>query len=525
MVTLPAQNRLEDLPYEGDSFLGQLTGALAEMRFQPYARQQILRTFEPLRQTLDACHGLSLQERWQEFDQSIWPQWLTGQGRPAGKWWTGGVRVAVTARLVRPSWDLLCHSNTATWMKSLSEHDPLFHQIQRLKEGLTSLSWAHPAMQAAALNAGLRLLLLHGYHVLEQITEQNLLNIPAAAELGSDTLDAALCTLGGFARTPKRAGSRHLRKERLSIEELVAQSAVPERFEEVTALYLKMYAARISSAYQTLRHKGYSLSHFWPFIAERFPEVQSGAEILPVQARAFIPYAIERGHSIKRGKAEEQDDRRTACNWLMNGRGFFADICTWATEPASPLVPFAPRTIPLTRHDLIGVGFEQARRRSQARMTTAILDLEREMPKIRAYALQHCSEAEEAYRQASDSTKKQAAALTAFWDWALLELLVQSGLRVEEACELTTLDILKRKMPDGRMYYLLHVKPSKYDRARVIPIGDGLGRVIAEIIRRVKQFFFMERQPSRSAISGITTNRSRSHARPICCKGRVIRAV
>jgi hypothetical protein len=48
-----------------------------------------------------------------------------------------------------------------------------------------------------------------------------------------------------------------------------------------------------------------------------------------------------------------------------------------------------------------------------------------------------------------------------FWDWALLELLVQSGLRIEEASELTTLDILNRKMPDGRIYYLLHIKPSK----------------------------------------------------------------
>ena len=76
-----------------------------------------------------------------------------------------------------------------------------------------------------------------------------------------------------------------------------------------------------------------------------------------------------------------------------------------------------------------------------------------------------------------------------FWDWALLELLVQSGLRIEEASELTTLDILKRKMPDGRIYYLLHIKPSKFDRARVIPIGDGLGRVLAEIIRHVKRFY------------------------------------
>ena len=76
-----------------------------------------------------------------------------------------------------------------------------------------------------------------------------------------------------------------------------------------------------------------------------------------------------------------------------------------------------------------------------------------------------------------------------FWDWALLELLVQSGLRIEEASELTTLDILKRSLADGRIYYLLHIKPSKFDRARVIPIGDSLGRVLAEIIRHVKRFY------------------------------------
>jgi hypothetical protein len=42
---------------------------------------------------------------------------------------------------------------------------------------------------------------------------------------------------------------------------------------------------------------------------------------------------------------------------------------------------------------------------------------------------------------------------------------------------------------------MLHVKPSKFDRARVIPIGDGLGRVIAEIIRHVKAFSGTDRVP------------------------------
>jgi integrase len=34
-------------------------------------------------------------------------------------------------------------------------------------------------------------------------------------------------------------------------------------------------------------------------------------------------------------------------------------------------------------------------------------------------------------------------------------------------------DILKRKMLDERIYYLLHIKPSKFDRARVIPSATG----------------------------------------------------
>src|SRR5205807_1106451 len=46
-----------------------------------------------------------------------------------------------------------------------------------------------------------------------------------------------------------------------------------------------------------------------------------------------------------------------------------------------------------------------------------------------------------------------------------------------------------------RIYYLLHIKPSKFDRARVIPIGDGLGRVLAEIIRHVKRFYNSESVP------------------------------
>jgi integrase len=204
--------------------------------------------------------------------------------------------------------------------------------------------------------------------------------------------------------------------------------------------------------------------------------------------RDYVPYAIARARAVQRGPASE-DARGTAHAWLINLRVFLSDICAWATKPDSPFALFAPRTIPITRHTLLGHGFDKARARTRARITATVLDLEREMPKIRAFALQRWKAALVAPKISTSRGYPWSDEVDTFWDWALLELLVQSGLRIEEASELTTFDILKRSLADGRIYYLLHVKPSKFDRARVIPIGDGLGRVLAEIIRHVKRFY------------------------------------
>jgi integrase len=142
------------------------------------------------------------------------------------------------------------------------------------------------------------------------------------------------------------------------------------------------------------------------------------------------------------------------------------------------------------------VGFEKARRRQQKRQIAAILDLEREVPRIRALAARRWQDAQQVLADAPTARTAARGEADAFWDWALLELLLQSGIRIEEACELTTLDILRRRHSDGRTYYLLHVKPSKFDRARVIPIGDGLGRVISQIITHVKAFYGTREVPA-----------------------------
>lgn len=483
---------LDDAPYDGDRLLVALEQAIDRFQFAPDDQRRMMLSCRDLRRVLDGCEGNTLGERWYEFEQRVWLAWRAGRDRGIASRWSLGVRAIVTARVVRPSWSLVGGARVGQWTARLHPDDALAHEISTLRQAIDAVTWVSSRAHMLALQIAIRLMLVRGYESYRQITEQDLKTLPRGAAKGCNVLDAALCTLGVFDRTPQRGTERHRRRARRTPEQLVDLWDIPERFRDVTRLYLQTYAARVSDAYHTVWAKGMVLARFWRFIDERYPEVRSSADVLPAHARAFIPYMIEEARNSTRSRADGEVGT-TAHAWLVYLRVFFSDLCTWATEEDSPFATMAPRTIPLTRRDLVGIGFEKARRRQEAWLTATVLDLEREMPNIRAYAFRRWQESKDA--MSAEDLRSRTKYVEAFWDWALLELLVQSGLRIEEACELTTLDILRRNMPDGRVYYMLHVKPSKYDRARVVPIGDGLGRVIAEIIRQVKRFYDADAVP------------------------------
>jgi len=480
--------------YNRQKLLEDLNTAIEVMRFraakysQDYDKRKVISACEQFVEALDGCPGRTLQERWTAFESAVWKKWIAGECRPSPPdYWAWGPRVIVITRLVTPSWEWTKDVHLMKWVIRLPDTDSLFQQYDQLVRALDKVSWASTLSRHKAARSALRLMLVQGYQELAGITDADLERIPADAR-GADVLDVALCSLGVFDRTPQRGSSRKNRRGQKSIRELVEISDIPEPFQEVTALYLATYETRISNVYVTRRHKVIALAHFWRFLAQRYPEVRCSADVSPAQARAYIPVAIEQAREVRRGRLSEDATRATAHVRLVEVRTFFSDLCTWATEPDSPFAIFAPKAVPLTRHDLVNVGFEKARKQQTARTTATVLDLEREMPNLRSHASRIWQESQAALRIApSDSSTKAEAA--AFWDWALLELLLQSGLRIEEASELTALDILKRQLPDGSLYYMLHIKPSKFDRARVIPIGDGLGRVLAEILRHVKSFY------------------------------------
>ena len=73
---------------------------------------------------------------------------------------------------------------------------------------------------------------------------------------------------------------------------------------------------------------------------------------------------------------------------------------------------------------------------------------------------------------------------TAFWDWAYVEVLRHTGVRVEELVELAHTSIRQYQRPTGEVIALLVIAPSKTDRERVIPMSAELFHVIAMIVLR-----------------------------------------
>ncbi|TDB91231.1 site-specific integrase [Actinomadura sp. KC216] len=74
---------------------------------------------------------------------------------------------------------------------------------------------------------------------------------------------------------------------------------------------------------------------------------------------------------------------------------------------------------------------------------------------------------------------------TTFWQWAVVETLRHTGVRIEELLELSQLSIRQYQRPNGEVIALLVIAPSKADRERVVPVSAELFHVLACIIRRL----------------------------------------
>ncbi|WGF90778.1 tyrosine-type recombinase/integrase [Marinivivus vitaminiproducens] len=451
---------------------------------------------------LDGLEGTTLAARWANFE-IFWIETVKGRGRTAARFSNGVFLTLLVLRLVVPSHAFLSRYKALNWIRLLlPPKAPLRAMLELVSAAirdLPTMSYSQ-SVRVAALNLATGIILTNDYWSLSEFKDVDLLdarpNSTSRFKLGADVLDAALCTMGVFDRTPLRGIMRKRRPiPAPSLADMVIARDLPEEFRVVTLIYLQAYQSRISSRYSTLRGKLHGMARFWRFMKATFPEVTSTADIRPEHTQAYIPHSIASARANSRkGPSGTSHGSTTANHDLASLRTFFSDIATWSLEEGSPFRPYVPPVPPLTFRDTQVAEIAQAYRRQEAAMTRRIIDLEREMPKVRTLAYQEWQCAKDAIAQDASREAWRAEAV-AFWNWAFLELLVQSGLRIEEAHNLTVFDILRRRDSHGRVYFLLHVEPSKFDKARLIPIGDSLGKVLSETIIHVKRFYGLDHVP------------------------------
>jgi hypothetical protein len=105
----------------------------------------------------------------------------------------------------------------------------VIHLFQSRKRG----EYLFHHLRHLAVSSGLRLLLVRGYTTLNEIQDDDLKQFSTHYSKGIDVLDAALCALGIFARSPKHGSTRHSRRRPLTITELVGVARTPAPFRDV----------------------------------------------------------------------------------------------------------------------------------------------------------------------------------------------------------------------------------------------------------------------------------------------------
>ena len=270
--------------------------------------------------------------------------------------------------------------------------------------------------------------------------------------------------------------------------------------------------------YSTLRWLAYRLAVlFWGDLERHNPGIDA------------LRLAPEVAQSWKRRLAYKPDgtSRAQYLDILVSVRSFYLDVAQWALADPATWAPWAA-PCPVSEADL--AGYPKAMRRRTARMQQRTRTLAPVLPSLVEAASRRLNHAERLLAAASAAEPgsvfdlgdtgyrrvvprrpnehrfvrvevlggggKSAAngpRLTpacceeeAFWAWAVVEVLRQSGVRIEEMLELTHLSLRRYAQPSGELVPLLQVSPSKTDTERVLPIAPELVAVLARIIRRVK---------------------------------------
>lgn len=479
---------------------------------------------------LSSFPGSSWQQRWKAggLDDADRPVNVMVPGQESRKEICTGAACLFSLRVIRPSLTSLRATRFAGYGKRFLEaqRDPLLEEFWKRVQDQP----IHPMHQTAALFDVAVALTTQGIaldgltpgaflHYIWQSRDQGL-TMKARGKQNHGQFPGqlawpVLCEMGVFPPgSPATVRAAVIPGQR-SLEELVDRYSI--RHQGVRQLILDYLARRRSELdYSSLDQHARSLAGaFWAKIEALSP----GHPDLRIDADLY-----GRWREAINIRDDGQGQRLEVDRILRTVRSFYTDLHSWAVEEPEAWGPWAA-PCPVPGNALRGLTVAKRRtkeriddriRRRQPLLPALVAHLEDRYHHLRGLLQQASplagdetftldgrsyrriwSKSDERIRRGSGQPSVRVRDLAggttlnlsaveelAFWEWAAVEVLRHSGIRIEELLELTHLSIRQYQRPNGEVIALLVIAPSKTDRERVIPMSAELFAVIAAIVRR-----------------------------------------
>lgn len=348
----------------------------------------------------------------------------------------------------------------------------------------------------------------HTGKAIQQISVDDLLELlDVQAKIGKKFhgLQAIWRTLHRLGWIPADRPTAPVRRTpQLSVDAMVDFYHVPNPWREPLIEYLRTRSASLD--YNTLRTMaGILVATFWRDILNHHPDVD----------RFKITRDIAEAWKQRVFNAATSELRSQYWQTMFYVRAFYNDINSWAIHDAFWVPWTAP--CPVSREDIRG--YQKHRRRQISNMQQRTRHIAPLVPQFADWITTRRRETADTLARVRQLAPGDQLSLDgqswtiyqrhprspirlrngdserlpaeeeeqAFWTWAVVETMRQTGLRVEEIVELTHFAIQPYKDPtSGDTIPLIHVVPSKTDQERLVVAGPELVHVIAEIINRVR---------------------------------------
>ncbi|MHB2023728.1 MAG: tyrosine-type recombinase/integrase [Mycobacteriales bacterium] len=492
---------------------------------------------------LGSMPGRTWQDRWVASGAEFAADWRSllnaptaAAGRRAGsrpkkvKLAPPGLKLLVCADVIRPSLDWLLETQTPRHLAGTmaQTRDP------------AAFTRLHAACEAAAIGRATRdvalariamMMAAKGGSVADvtvgDCVECQQASVAVARRSGRNSTFRSpffyqlLRSLGGFPNSAPALTRAFIVSGQLSVEEMIDRYGIEcQPVRDLLVDYLREFL--VPADYSTVDQLSYVLGKlFWRDLEHHHPGVDSLR--LPAEVAAAWKQRIRTKTTRAMTPSGEVTETRTpriaAISHLATVRAFYLDIAQWAAEDPSRWGPWV--TVCPIRDGELDFGKDATRRKS--RMDQRTRERLPVLPALAAVAAaERCAAVE---LLAAARTTQPGATFTvggvtlmrpppatrgttrlwgvdpatgkyrdleaeerrAFWAWAVIEVLRQTGVRIEELTELSHHSLIQYQLPaTGELVPLLQIAPSKTDTERLLVISPELADVLATIVHRVR---------------------------------------